>query len=652
MNRLALNIPLQKRFTRRAISCSVAVFTCFLLATTVFADDPLCWNYSNMTPVIDGVVSTDANWQKANQFVFGNGTTQPDAKVQMQWDLSSKMYLSFTVNHDDHYNSADKIVILLGPDPNDETKDWRIHLHPVSNSGNTGGAPFKIDVWRDSTTWASNAQFPTQVNPPWIKARVVTVDGPADTVNPAFGTKDNSYTVELSFDVANSLAATNGIYAVGGGSMKLHLNVLRVYKVLSSGVELTRVAGQLNWPENASIPGVPSNPTQSQLFGSPARSKWGSALMGGSGTASCSGVQVSQHWINSQPNTSVLSPPAPGASSVTNNYFVELLNTGTAPAEKILASIKKGTFGISPIPAFSNIPASPNPLGPSGTILPGATTILGPAAWTISAADYQSNYAPTSQEPNKNYVCSYVQLDVDPSASGRVLIANRYSYWNTHYGSASTFTNTALFDTKGFEAPADGSGIQRFDLKVFPKEVLPINRSGVKTNDLNRTVGVLQMADKTTLEELNQINALGMYKEGARFYRKIVCGYRHTGKYIQMDGTNMELMENTPCYSYWLKHFGEISNWSDGLSGNGLERISDLAYTVAIPHGQLVSLNTRIEAVEPIIPPVCRPTPCTPCPPKTAGSSLLIGMIGIGGAAGISLKPRRRKEENEQDTEK
>jgi hypothetical protein len=76
---------------------------------------------------------------------------------------------------------------------------------------------------------------------------------------------------------------------------------------------------------------------------------------------------------------------------------------------------------------------------------------------------------------------------------------------------------------------------------------------------------------------------------------------------------------------------------------------ADDSYIVNPPKGHSANIITGVEAVEPAS---CKPTPCTPCPPKTAGSSLLIGMVGIGGAAGISLKPRRRKEKKVQDKEK
>jgi hypothetical protein len=64
--------------------------------------------------------------------------------------------------------------------------------------------------------------------------------------------------------------------------------------------------------------------------------------------------------------------------------------------------------------------------------------------------------------------------------------------------------------------------------------------------------------------------------------------------------------------------------------------------------GETMTASAMV-SVEPII---SKPAPCSIFPTKTAGSSLFIGMVGIGGAAGIGFKPRRRKEKKEQDKEK
>jgi hypothetical protein len=419
----------------------------------------------------------------------------------------------------------------------------------------------------------------------------------------------------------------------------MHVNVLRVYTaLLPSGATQDRIAGQLNWPSTAFLPGAPSNPTTATLFDNPARANWGTVTVNVSLTAACNGVAVTKVWLNTESNQSVLQPPASGATSTTNNYYVRLKNTGTGAAPGgILAKINSYRFGISGGPAFGPVPASPNPLGPSSAVPSGGGTAdLGPAVWTLSASDYQSTYASNS------LVCSFVLLDVDPAFTGRTLVANRYFYWNTHYGTASKFRHVAYLDTRGFAAPNDRSGMQHFDLRVFPKQVPVIGDRSDPRRDANLADRIRAAA---TEDELQQLGATALFKEGQKFYRQTVCGYRSTGRYVQMGGGDMELMENTPCFSYWLRHKGEVTRWTATLAGgDGVKQLSPTKLSASLQQGTAIALTTDIEAEEP------RGTswPGRTCSMLSASSSmvLLAGIVGIGaGTAGILHRRRRRRDD-------
>jgi hypothetical protein len=557
------------------------------------ADDPLCLNsILTSAPAIDGTIATDQGWAKAMQYAFSNGTTQPDAIVQMTRD-ASKVYFSFDVANDPEFNDDDVIVLLVGPNVGDATQDRRIHIYPVSNSGNgSNSLPRVVKVWNNSTTWATRAQTPDATNPSWVVAKV-TAGSAGSTV---------FYRVEVALDIS----ATGLNIPTSATQVKLQFNVLRLYRETVSNITDTKVAGQLNWPSTAAVPGVPSNPTDAQLFGNPARSQWGDVnLMPPAG--GCQGVRVKSTYINAVGNSSVLTPPPVGGSA-TNNYFIQIENAGSVPAGHVLATIQSGRFGIVPYSTFGPVPATPSPLTTFSTgasaLTAGDVRTIGPAAWTLTRAEFDALKAVS------NYVCSLVQLDVDNAHTAgvsRTLIANRYFYWNTHFGPASVFEHSAVLDTKGFAAPSDASGQQRFDLLVVNREFnekldapARTNQAGVRKD----SGGVSDSKYASLARELSQVGGTAFLDKGAKFFSQSVCGFRHTGRYMKLEGASIEIMDRAPCYAYWIYHVGAFQSWRNAFTAPGLEKRSDALYAVSVPVGQSTLLATRIEAQEGASAPV------------------------------------------------
>jgi hypothetical protein len=574
-------------------------------AVPALADDPLCVGsiLGSLHPKMDGSIASDQGWANSGQYAFNNGTTQPDAVIHMTRD-ASKLYFAFEVNNDKQYNEEDVIILLLGPTAN-PADDWRIHIYPVGVTGPgpviltdgipTGGnLPRLVKVWKNSGAWVANAATPNAINPTWMEVGVTAV---------AAGPTSHTYWVEAAID----LAAAEITLPAGAAPFKLHFNVLRFYKVTTGGITDTYVEGQLNWPTVATVPGLPTPPPDSHLFANPTRANWGDAIQ--NSYSPCQGVRVKSAWINTAGNHSTLTPP-PVGGSVTNNYFVQIENAGTAPAGHVLASIHAWRFGIAPGSSFGLIPGTSHlssfAAAPATPINPGANVTLGPAAWTISREDYDADYASTP------LVCSLIQLDVDNAHTAgvtRTLIGNRFFYWNTHFAPASVFRQAALLETRGFQAPGDGSGQQRFHLLVTDREIpgrpgrgevprTPPSDQAVSFEGRQSGEPARFLPDSVLLDELSQVGGVQRYEQGAAFFVRSVCGFRHTARYITVDGTPVELMERTPCYGYWIYHLGKMSGWRRTLRAPGLDRLADGLYSIAVPENGSVELTTHIEAVE------------------------------------------------------
>lgn len=589
-----------------------------LVATNALADDPICINALSTNfplppaPTINGDIESDVGWLEASQYDFANGTSSLDGQVQLTRDASN-VYVSVQIGKLKEFHPNTRFILLVGPNPTDRTKDIRIEVKPTTSSGSASNSfPSRLKVWKDSTVWPNtyattnyyacdpNSTANTvNCNPqiaPNFEAKVTAVDGPV-------GEKALYLEMRISLTELSSPASVSDI--------KFAFNTLRVWTDANNKAK----ADQMNWPAAATIVGAACGssgctaPIEDSVMAAPVFSTWGTARLNDPGQ-SCSGVRVADRWINVVGNPDGMSAPAAGAPSVTNRLFVKVENSGSADAGHILAKISSWRFGsalnplglIGPPNVGTVSPAQPLrtfDLSNPGTGIPAGTSKTLQLDWTLSASEYQTLLG------SPGYVCSRVELDVDPvhtAGVARTHISNRGNYWNIHLAPASVFRNAALLDSRGYERHATSPTEQRFDIHVATREVPPLRRD----DRPGLTAGGLTTPDQARLEKILQtIGGLAHYREGARYFVKTVCPERHTGRFVQLEGSgDVELMERAPCFEYWIYHRGPFARWIDELkvpTGSGLPRLEPLGpgvYTIALPFDSTVELETRIEAVE------------------------------------------------------
>lgn len=630
-----------------SITYLVVCLLAFSIPFSAFSDDTLCinpvsynpYNPSSPPPQLDGEIVNDIGWLNASQYSFLNGSSGQDGRVQLNRD-SNNIYLSFEIKLPAFNNANTQIILLLGPVVGDRAKDWRIHIFPGSDSGNgINSQPVRIQAWKDSNSWVP------QVNcEPSNDATCSTSTSPVEAkVTAASSGGENVYRVEVRL----SIGVTGIAIPNGATEIKLAFNALRVYNTTGNIVET--LADQLFWPTTASIIGDPQQGADTKA--SPVYQNWGTAILPSSGQA-CAGVQVKRSWINNDTTSQTLSAPIPPASSVTNRFNVEVQNTGTVPAGHVLATISAWRFGSTPYSTLGKIgnigtllhPNNKNPTASytanQSAIAAGETRQLPAIDWKLTSGEYSVLYGQKLTTFEDTNVCSVIQLDVDPDPARlpasvfHTQIASRYFYWNIHMAHASVFRNAALLDTKGYDAPLKANDPQRFELQVSTREVVSPNVDELR--DLNRFVNHspehIRMADAQSLQSSNEITnlpphkpvehvvgkfpripssearrlleyvgGLSHYMKGAGFLTKTVCPYRHTGRYIALGADKVELMERAPCFEYWIYHFGSIQEWIDDLTVTKPAKLINNGggfYSIEVPVGKSVELNTRIEAIE------------------------------------------------------
>jgi hypothetical protein len=100
------------------------------------------------------------------------------------------------------------------------------------------------------------------------------------------------------------------------------------------------------------------------------------------------------------------------------------------------------------------------------------------------------------------------------------------------------------------------------------------------------------------------VAAIGTHGEGERLlptWTWIVHGYRDTGQTLRVQGTRYRIFDPTPgAFGYVAQHDGpESHELSFDLSGGGIQRHAEHSYTLPVPDGGAVTINTRVEAGPP-----------------------------------------------------
>jgi hypothetical protein len=97
------------------------------------------------------------------------------------------------------------------------------------------------------------------------------------------------------------------------------------------------------------------------------------------------------------------------------------------------------------------------------------------------------------------------------------------------------------------------------------------------------------------------VAAIGTHGDGERLlptWTWFVHGYRVTGEDLEIDGTNFKILDPAPgAFGYVAQHDGpQTDELSFDLSGGGIRRRGNGVYTIRVPDGGSVTINTKVEA--------------------------------------------------------
>jgi hypothetical protein len=301
-----------------------------------------------------------------------------------------------------------------------------------------------------------------------------------------------------------------------------------------------------------------------------------------------------------------------------NQFSAVVTNSGTKNADHIKATFQIANFGL---PAKDDwlIPGQlhSNPIGGDPTATQqvfggGGTATFSTGTWTlgtnpsIDPANVPQNEHDFYATNNSGHECIRVTLDsTDPDT----VFAVQSSWNNFNFGNTSEFSHPATIGTKGYKI-GQGQNQLQFDLHVIRQMTLAC-------------------VDKCALANNPD--------QGRSKLNYIVTGCRRTGTFLVIRGKKFENCENAGAFGFGLAHDGLVSDFTDELLGEGLQKGKDNAYHISIPPGKQAVLNAHVVSLPPIVPP---PPNCGKQNPRVAGMFLFSGLFVLGF---VVLWPRKRK---------
>jgi hypothetical protein len=205
-------------------------------------------------------------------------------------------------------------------------------------------------------------------------------------------------------------------------------------------------------------------------------------------------------------------------------------------------------------------------------------------------------------------MCIRVQLD---STNPDTVFVNRSTWNNFLTGNASDFSHTATIGTEGYKL-TPGRQQHLFDLAV--------NKQITKACP---DPAVIAVHPEMAYSQMTYV----------------VEGCLHTGQYIQIKKRKFESCENLGAFGYAIQHKGAVAQWTDELTGEGLEKAKDGTYRISIPPGKNAVLQTHATAQE---MPNPNPKGCEKTNNRAVAALLLFGII-ISGAPLLGQKYRNRQ---------
>jgi hypothetical protein len=587
------------------------------MATT----DTLCFgNHDPVTgaPVINGLVDYDylpfdaadpfeSGYVGGSKLTFEGGGLARVIFQGVRVPAGDKIVMGFMARFDSHFDTDDMIILALRSTFGGGAERLVAifpNLDAVGAEPGVGSGPYqikrnvippatRIDYWSrasSATPWSPMASDPVGVE---VKLRSWKPNRPA-------GSPDEvAWSVEVSWPRVGADGFTLN------DDFGLYFNVVRVLPLAAA------LAVEAPFPTTAPTPSDSPGPS----FIVP---QWGHGLIPAIQVPAGSNTGVGVRFKNGSLGvgrraagsaSTTLTGTIEGPTGPADNEIVAIVeNTANVAANDIWAEFRFANWGLpaADFPAWDLAAgAAPNPAPRRVGVPP-----FDPAANLAAAA---SPATPTSTElvstwpradvpveyQAHDHQCIWVQLD---SATG-VNFTESSVRRNMDFAHFSDLEREAEVSGSGYPEPEDGSGEHDFVLQTFCRKIIvtEIIAGGQADADTEALVGgALQQGDQEPEPDMTVHRSAA--STGSQFKDTVVFiwmtqGYRRSGKFMKIRGTNYEVLDHRPGeFGIVARHEGLADPFHFALSGPGMVRYAPGIYGLKVPHKGKVTIGVKLGA--------------------------------------------------------
>jgi hypothetical protein len=220
--------------------------------------------------------------------------------------------------------------------------------------------------------------------------------------------------------------------------------------------------------------------------------------------------------------------------------------------------------------------------------------------WTLSSGE-KTAYAPPHE-----HQCMQVSLD----STSNVVFTERSAWVNMDYVPSSVFKRAAHISARGFGAHGAKDGVQRFYLHVtssrfdfsparVPLETVPPPNPKTDKQSDRKEDHPYYSGDNLQRVRLKLFYPNLVTEKGpVSHYVMETHGYRETTNTVKINGHVYPILEQVNGFGYVARHGSAVGDWTSGLSGAVVKKLTDYVYQVDVPINKSSQIESGLQSDE------------------------------------------------------
>src|SRR6185295_1130902 len=277
-------------------------------------------------------------------------------------------------------------------------------------------------------------------------------------------------------------------------------------------------------------------------------------------------------------------------------------NDSDTAADNVTATFRIADWGVNggdpSSGAWKLVPVTSGSNPPTAATVPGEVQFK--FDWALTTTEKAAYAAPHDHQ------CVQVSLD----STSNVNFVERSAWVNMDYVPSSVFKRVAHVSAQGFGAHGTKDGFQRFYLhlttsrfdftpsKIALDPVPPPNPKADRQSESKDDHPYYKGENLQKVRLLRFYPNLAKEKGPVAHYVMETHGYRETTNTVKINGHAYPILEQVNGFGYVARHGSAVSDWTSGLSGAVVKKLTDYVYEVDVPINGSAMIDSGLESLE------------------------------------------------------